>query len=119
MDKYEKRQLRAFLDINKNLSLGFKSYKDLVGKTVKLTINHSYYFDSTVGGQRLYIQELENYPWGNCISVNAVVLEDHSNFIDVLILPHQNPEGYDISKPYRHSINKWNIGKLFKIEEIK
>lgn len=119
MDKYEKRQLRAFLDINKTLSLGFKTYKDLVGKTVRLTINHNYYWDSAAEEQRLYIQELEYYPWGSCISVNAVVLEDHPNFIDVLILPHQNPEGYDISKPYRHSINKWNIGKLFRIEEIK
>ena len=119
MDKYEKRQLRAFLDINRNLSLGFKSYKDLVGKTVKLTINHSYYQDSATGVQRLYIQEHEYYPWGDCISVEAKILEDYPNFIDVLILPHQNPDGYNISKPYRHSINKWNIGKLFKIEEIK
>lgn len=119
MDKYEKRTLRAFLNINRNLSLGFKSYKDLVGKTVKLTINHNYYWDSVAEEQRLYIQELEYYPWGSCISVEAKILEDYSNFIDVLIIPHQNPEGYDLSIPYRHSINKWNIGKLIKVEEIK
>ena len=60
-------------------------------------------------GDNIRIKFVRNSGILNKIWLPAKVIEEYERFVMVEILPHNNPNGYDKSKPYKLTINKMNI----------
>lgn len=60
-------------------------------------------------GDNIRIKFARNSGILNNIWLPAKVIKEYERFVMVEILPHNNPHGYDKSKPYRLTINKMNI----------
>lgn len=75
---------------------------NLEGKTIAINLKDS----------------LDGKTW-NCW-IPAVVLKEYPTWMLCEVLPHMNPEGFAMSKPYKIGLNKMNIqlGNI-KIKELK
>lgn len=58
----------------------------------------------------IYIEDEHVDPWATCKgAVLAQVVEDHERYVVFDILPHYNPNGFDLSKPYKRAVHKNDI----------
>lgn len=82
-------------------------------------------FPNDVIGEQIEVKlmekSLDSYPgwYGHYIPVE--IIGDYPNFYLCNVLPHINPinKGFKVySKPYKITINKWDIGRKWKIRGL-